>query len=327
MGMLKQTALSVLSSGPVYSALRSKALRHNPTLVLCYHTLGPDTDVMDAWTVVRASDFRQQVAFLRKHFDIVSLDQALDPADPASRPRAVITFDDGDIGLFTHLMPIVEAEALPVTLYIATAQIESGQPYWFDRIMNALQNPIRSTISIDTGGPKTWHVGPETGVARWMVISDILETLKRVPPALRVALTLEILQQAGPVQSRFTPLAPLSADQLRTLAQSPHITIGAHSHCHNLLDQIPLEEAAYSIRTSRRLLQDWTNQPINHFAYPNGNHNPDLHDAVKQAGFASATVLGSKLCDPLRTNPYAIPRVLVGRYDSLARLRLRFIGQ
>ena len=50
MGLLKQTALSILGRGPVYAALRMKALRTNPTLVLCYHTLGPDTEVMDAWT-------------------------------------------------------------------------------------------------------------------------------------------------------------------------------------------------------------------------------------------------------------------------------------
>ncbi len=326
MGVLKQTALSVLSTGPAYTLMRSHALRTNPTLVLCYHTLGSDTEVMDAWTVARARDFQQQIAFLRQYFDIVSLDQALDPAAPASRPRVVITFDDGDVGLFTHLLPIVEAEALPVTLYIATAQIESGQPYWFDRIMNALQNPGVTTIRVEASGPKTWQIGPETGAAKWMVISDILETLKTVAPDLREALTLEILQQAGPSQANVTPLAPLTREQLRELAQSPYVTIGAHSHCHNLLDQIPLDEAAQSIQGSRKLLQKWTEQPINHFAYPNGNHSPALQDAVKQAGFTSATALGSELCDPLQVNPYAIPRVLVGRYDSLTRLRLRFIG-
>lgn len=326
MGLLKQAAVSALSSGPAYAVLRAHALTNNPTLILCYHTLGPDDEVMDAWTVVQTRNFRQQIAVLRRHFDIVSLDQALDPAVPVSRPRVVLTFDDGDVGLFTHLLPIVDAEALPVTLYIATEQIQGGTPYWFDRIMNALQNPGSTTIRIDADGPKTWQIGPETGVARWLVISDILETLKIVSPDLREALTFEILQQAGPSQSEATPLAPLTMDQLRELAQSPHITIGAHSHCHNLLDQIPLEEAAHSIQESRELLQGWTDQPVDHFAYPNGNQTSALQQAVKQAGFTSATALGSKLYDPLQANPYAIPRVLVGRYDSLERLRLRFIG-
>ncbi len=326
MGALKQIALNVLSAGPVYATLRRRALRGNPTLLLCYHTLGPDAEVMDAWTVARASEFRRQIRFLQQHFDIVSLDQALNSTAPVARPRAVLTFDDGDIGLFTHLLPIVEAEALPVTIYIATAQIETGRPYWFDRIMNALQNPGATTISITADGAKSWRVGPETGAERWRVISDILETLKLAPPSTREDLTRDILRQAGPARTEFTPLAPMSPDQVHALAQNPHITIGAHSHCHNLLDQIPLDQAETSMRRSRNLLQHWSGQPVDHFAYPNGNHNAGLQQAAERAGFRTAAALGDTLCTDLRTNPYAIPRVLVGRYDSLARLRLRFIG-
>ena len=326
MRFAKQLALSALAAGPIYAALRAVSLRQHPTLILCYHSLGPDDEVMDAWTVARVSDFCRQIAFLRRHFDIVSLDEALQTSPAPNKPRAVITFDDGDVGLFTHLLPIVEAEALPVTLFIATAQIESGQPYWFDRIMNALQNAGATTLNVDANGPKSWTVGPDTGAARWAVISDILETLKQVQPDQREALTQSILNQAGPNTSKTTSLAPLTHAQLKTLAQNPNVTIGAHSHCHNLLDQIPPEQAEGSIRKSRALLQEWTGQPVDHFAYPNGNHSPTLHKLVQKAGFASATILGQSLCQPAQTNPYALPRVLVGRYDSLARLRLRFIG-
>lgn len=326
MRFVKQLAVSALGAGPIYATLRTLSLRQHPTLILCYHSLGPDDEVMDAWTVARVSEFRRQIEFLRHQFDIVSLDDALQPCPAPNRPRAVITFDDGDVGLFSHLLPIVEAEALPVTLYIATAQIESGQPYWFDHIMNALQNTGATVLTVDANGPKSWTVGPETGAARWAVISDILDTLKQVQPDQRQVLTQSILDQAGPNTSEATQLAPLTRAQLEKLAQNPHVTIGAHSHCHNLLDQIPLEQAEDSIRKSRVLLQDWTGQPVDHFAYPNGNHTPALHKLVQEVGFSSATILGQTLCQPAQTNPYALPRVLVGRYDSLARLRLRFIG-
>ncbi|MEX0279101.1 MAG: polysaccharide deacetylase family protein [Ruegeria sp.] len=306
--------------------LRSVALRGKPTLILCYHTLGPDTEVMDAWTVARVSDFQQQIQVLRQHFEIVSLIDALNPILPVSKPRAVITFDDGERGLFTHLLPIVQDQELPVTVYIATAQVESGQAYWFDRIMNALQNPGVTEIRLDIDGPRHWVVGPETGVSRWMAISDILETLKLVSPSEREELTQSVLLQAGPSKLEATPLAPLTIEQLKSLADSPLVTIGAHSHCHNLLDQISLEQADDSIRHSRALLQKWTGRSVDHFAYPNGNHNPELHRLVKAAGFASATVLGQSLCPQRQDNAFALPRVLVGRYDSLARLRLRFIG-
>ncbi|WP_170480121.1 polysaccharide deacetylase family protein [Ruegeria arenilitoris] len=326
MGILKQTAISVLSGGPVYLALRTYALRKNPTLILCYHTLGPDNEIMDAWTVARASQFRQHIRFLRQHFKIVGLDQALNPEYKEDKPRAVLTFDDGDIGLFTHLLPIIEAKGLPVTLYVATEQIETGKAYWFDRIMNALQAPGETEVTIEFSGRRSWTVGPETGPERWAIISDILETLKQVSPERREELTQSILEQVKTQRTDFTKLEPLSRAQLEELAINPNVVIGCHSHCHNLLDQIPLDQAEESIRKSRSLLQSWTGQSIEHFAYPNGNHSPALHQIVRQAGFTSATILGQTLCQPSQDNVFALPRVLVGRYDSLKRLRLRFIG-
>jgi peptidoglycan/xylan/chitin deacetylase (PgdA/CDA1 family) len=323
--LLKQAALSVLSSRPVYGLLQSRSLRDRRPTILCYHTLGPDDETMDAWTVLRACDFRQQLAFLREHYDIVSLDEALSHPAPTPRAKAVLTFDDGDAGLFNHLLPIIEAEAVPVTVYIATAQIVEGRAYWFDRVMNALQGQECADIDLRHAGLAKWRVGPQTGAARWMVISDILEALKRMPPDRREALAQDVVAQAGPSQRAFTPLKPMTVEQLKILAANPHVTIGAHSHCHNLLDQIPLEEASDSIDRSRKLLQDWTGQPVRHFAYPNGNMNPALQKRLELLGFATGAALTVGQ-DDKTPNAFALPRISIGRYDDIRRFRLRLVG-
>ncbi len=325
MGTFKETSLWVLSSGLPYKILRSRALLGSPTTILCYHTLGSDHDKTDAWTVLRVSDFRRQVEYLRTHYDIVSLDHALSPPRPGERPRAVLTFDDGDVGLFDCLLPIVEAENLPVTIYIATAQIENGQAYWFDRIMNVLQNPGQTIIDLTDDGLKRWSIGPETGNARWLLISDILEALKTVSPSQREILTQKVVLQAGPVRSNCAPLAPLSLSQLQALAANPWVTIGSHSHCHNLLDQIPLDDARESILRSRSLLEIWTRREICHFAYPNGNQNAPLRAAIEQMNFDSATILGMELASGT-ADTFALPRIAIGRYDSLHRFKLRIAG-
>ncbi|MGB7243679.1 MAG: polysaccharide deacetylase family protein [Sulfitobacter sp.] len=324
MGLLKRTVLAGLGWPLPYKALQHRALRGSPLTILCYHTLGPDRGGPDAWTALRVSEFRQQIAFLRKDYDIVSLDQALTPAENNPRPRVVLTFDDGDIGLFTHLLPIVEAEALPVTIYVATRQIETGQPYWFDRIMNALQAPIAMQIDLHAAGLPVWRL-PETGGAlRWQVISDVLERLKAVDPDLREDLTAQVVAQA-PVTQIGPRLGPMSLEQLKTLAACPHVTIGAHSHCHNLLDQIPLAQAQSSAAHSRDLLQKWTGRKVAHFAYPNGNHTAPLRAAMAEIGFTSATVLDMALAQK-GSDSFALSRLAVSRYDPLARFRLRLIG-
>ncbi len=328
--LIRKTALSVLGSAPVYQALQRRALRDNPITILCYHTLGTDHESMDAWTVLRADDFRQHIQFLRSQYDIVSLDQALAGPGNAQRPQVVLTFDDGDIGLHTHLLPILRAETLPVTIYIATAQIEHQQPYWFDRVMNALQNPSGCQIDLRGAGLGLYTVPASTGTpkdpARWQAISDILEHLKTVSPRVRENLSADILRQVGEFTAVTTPLHPLTLDQLKELAANPNVTIGAHSHCHNLLDQIPIAEALDSISHSRQLLRDWTGQGVCHFAYPNGNHNKAVEEIVTQAGFSSATVLDNHLA-PRDANLYALSRLAIGRYDQIARLKLRLVNR
>ena len=321
---LKCLAQRALTVPPVYAALRARALRQDPVTILCYHTLRPDDDPIDSWLALAIGEFRRQIGLLRRDYDIVSLDAALKPSR-GTRPRAVLTFDDGEVGLHRHLLPLVEAEALPVTVYVATRQIETGRPYWFDRVMNALQGPGATRIDMGAAGLGAWTVGPGRGKTRWTQIGPILEALKAAPPADRDVLADAIVAQAGAPAGGFTPLQPMTLPQLKELAARPHVTIGAHSHGHELLDQIPLPEARASIARSRELLQGWTGQPIRHFAYPNGNYTPDLTAVLADLGFASATILEDRLAQadaPAR----ALPRIGVGRYDPLPRFRLRLVG-
>ena len=50
-----------------------------------YHDIGRDDDDIDIWQVVRRRDFLQQVNYLRQHYDIVSLDEALHSTDQVAK--------------------------------------------------------------------------------------------------------------------------------------------------------------------------------------------------------------------------------------------------
>lgn len=168
---LRRAARDALAAWPARAALRAFALRGGPVTVLCYHTLGPDEGGPDAWTVLRTGDFRAHLAILREAYDIVDLDTAL-AAGPgqAGRPRAVLTFDDGETGLHRHLLPLLETERVPATVYIATRQIETGQPYWFDRLMGALQGP--RTVDLRQERLGVWTLPAAPGASRWLVLGS-----------------------------------------------------------------------------------------------------------------------------------------------------------
>jgi peptidoglycan/xylan/chitin deacetylase (PgdA/CDA1 family) len=176
---------------------------------------------------------------------------------------------------------------------------------------------------VDVDGFGRWSLPEENGKARWAVLGEILEALKNEDPEARDALADRI---AGQGTTRPGPaLGPMSMEHLKELAETPGVTIGAHSHGHELLDQIPLQQARKSMARSRELLQDWTGQEVRHFAFPNGNHSQALRDIARELGFVSATVLEERTA-PRGVDPFALPRISVGRYDSRNRVRLRLVG-
>jgi peptidoglycan/xylan/chitin deacetylase (PgdA/CDA1 family) len=321
---LKEAARSVGSSAVFYPWLQRRAGLPGSTIFLTYHTLGQDDD-FDAWTVVRVRDFERQIAYLRKDYDIVSIDDAL--RQPAGdRPRVVLTFDDGHSGWLDHLLPIVEREGLPVTLYTATQHIETGQPYWFDRIMNAAQTTQAVRVDLQAQGVGIHTLGGAVGVAHWRAIGSLLEALKRQPEAARESAARAVeVQMATAPQRRFEPLRPLTVASLQTLVKSPWVTLAAHSHDHRLLDQIDAAQARSSIERSKRKLQAWTGLPVDHFAFPNGNHNASLAACVQALGFKSAATTQHALQRGATQDAFSLPRVFVGRYDGLARFKLSLL--
>jgi peptidoglycan/xylan/chitin deacetylase (PgdA/CDA1 family) len=65
-------------------------------------------------------------------------------------------------------------------------------------------------------------------------------------------------------------------------------TIGNHSHTHPPLLRIPIEAARRDIVDGRKRLQDFFGQPVLGFAYPCGNYNDAVMDAVREAGHVYA---------------------------------------
>lgn len=311
----------------MYGLLRARAHAPGAVPILMYHTLGSDHERLDAWTVLRQADFLAQVRALREHHDIVPLDEALRPA--TGRARAVLTFDDGNASLVTHLLPLLERERLPVTIYVATQHVESGQPYWFDALVMALQPPFHGMVDLTPWGLNRFEVGDPRPARNWLCISAVLEALKTLSPEARRLASAAVLQAVGPSSGTPAidhPLRPLTPAELKQLSASPWVTLGSHTHGHELLDQIPLDEALRSIDASCERLQAWTDRPVRHFAYPNGNSSPALIDALRQRGLFDSAVTTRVARSSARSDRLALPRIGIGRFDSLARFRLSLLA-
>jgi peptidoglycan/xylan/chitin deacetylase (PgdA/CDA1 family) len=332
---VKQALYRVVASEAVLGRLRGRVARAGVT-VFMYHDLGADDAVDDAWQVVRRRDFIDQVDYLRRCYDIVDLDTALARlhgglAAPGghTRPLAVLTFDDGLRGNHAHLLPLLGPLQLPVTVYVATGHVESQQSYWFDRVANALQPGFDGQIDLSAFGLGRFEVRGPAGAQRWSLVQRVLASTKQLDAGRCVDVADRVEAQVRgrmPAGSPSAPaLLPMSLDMVRELAAHPLVTLGVHTHGHELLPLLDTEMARRSVNGARARLQRWTGVQARHFAYPAGRSDAATRALI--AGLGYATAVGTQpgvwtTADDL----LHIPRMSVGRYDNLATFKLNAVG-
>lgn len=106
----------------------------------------------------------------------------------------------------------------------------------------------------------------------------------------------------------------LGPDALQACAQHPLLTIGSHSMTHPLLTRCAPDELEWEVNASRRLLEAFTGKPIEYFAYPAGDYNRPVAEAVRRAGYRAAFAEDSR---GVGLPAYEIPRVGIYAADPL----------
>lgn len=292
-----------------------------------YHEVLPDELDIPSWLVVRRSRFRRQMKYLKRHFRVLSMDDVMDYLVTSAsqkrtrRPPAVITFDDGYAGNFSCALPVLKELQLPFTVYVSTARVASGGRFWHDRIICALITVGHGKLSIPTSiGRLEYSGSARLDTRRWAGIERILTALKTLPPEERESIADQIGSDVQiPALRMMTPV------ELHQLSVERLVTIGNHTHGHELLDQLDPEVATQTILQAQLLLKEWTGQRPTHFAYPNGSYSGDVVGLVERLGMATAVTSNSRpwLAADSR---FEIPRIGIGRFDNLNLFRARMCG-
>jgi len=310
-------------------------VHRDSTVFLMYHGVIRDDQDIDAWTLIPESRFREHMTSLKSSFDCVSIDKALERnRQGGRRPAVVVTFDDGYANNIEVALPILNELEIPATVYVTSRNVVERRLFWHDKILMAAHRSAVRRIDLGTIAEPLGEYSLDGDGERWYEnVSAIWEDVKRVDPHAvddvvdRIVSAFREAEGAEQfdIYDGNRVLAPLTGDQISRLADDPLITIGAHSHCHWLLDRIPLDEAARSIRESKDVLQDLADREIRHFSYPNGNFNSGIAGEVKNAGFVSAVTTrpGFYRGD---TDPYEINRFGVGAWTTTRMLKARLTG-
>ncbi len=294
---IKLTLCRILFYGgfvPLYIKFLKNRLKHFPVVIINYHSFVENLDnAMETVPSVtkRIDDFKKEVKFLKRHFDVVSLDrlaETLSSRQLFNKPTVAITIDDGYRDNFDLLFPILKKEKIPVTIFLAAGFIGTSEKIWVSHVAELfLHTPQKNLVTSGVLGEKNYSL--RSMKEKRFAYDQILQKLKDMNIDQRNH-WLNFLEEQLGKYVRAEPLM-LNWNQVREMVKNG-VSVGAHSCTHPILTSISLEAARQEIGKSKAIIERELGIPIRHFAFPNGrpqDFSEALRQFCKEIGFDSVS--------------------------------------
>ena len=279
------------------------------------------------------AELREGLRAIRERYRIISMDEALDiieGLESAHENAAVITFDDSLHCLLEIAAPIlVELEAT-ATFYVSTDILDSGSYYWWHRLEFAVHHAMHTRCSVRIGEHEVEISARQDDLDEIKValrnysVDEQNDIVARIECELGASLALGT--------HPFPCAEPMRWEDAKRLAQMG-MTIGSHSVSHINMNLLNEDELEREVVVSKRIIEERLGVRCDHFCYPYGEISEAAKDAVRSAGYRSATIVGSQGQERDFSDLYALPRIpmdrkawkapfqVSGQDDVLTRLR------
>jgi peptidoglycan/xylan/chitin deacetylase (PgdA/CDA1 family) len=208
-------------------------------IVLNWHQVSPafDPELHHKYTWTPLAAFETAVDHLSSRFQIVALHEAITRISRGHLrgPCAALTFDDGDVTIPEHVVPVLRGRGVPAMFFINTAYLDGQRSYWF---------PILSYLS-----------GREDIRRRAGVTDELMGQALN----LRQTRDPRVYNDVRERVERLAPLVPnltsrlVSEDWLETL-DGDQFAIGAHGHEHQRFSMMPPEWQRKDLSENLRIL-------------------------------------------------------------------------
>lgn len=211
----------------------------------------------------------------------------INKVQPSNR-IAFISFDDGwETNL--ALLPIVEKYQVPITIFVATGPVASGN-FWWEYAQKVYG-----------------HKG--------------VERMKKLPynqfkEEMTVLLNSQRMERSA-----------INEMELHKLMRHPLVSIQSHTVTHPILtncDDITLE---WELAESRKYIEKFSSnnkKEVIAISYPNGNFGVREVTAVKNAGYKIAFTTEPKQVDVKNIDIYLVPRIAIntygGKYENISKI-------
>jgi peptidoglycan/xylan/chitin deacetylase (PgdA/CDA1 family) len=268
----------------LYHRLRN---RHALTVIMFHRVLDPADPrwaSADPDYTLDAGLFADCLAFFRRHYSVVGIDQVLaaqrDGTALPARPL-LITFDDGWADNHDHALPRLRAAGLPALLFTVADAVGRSQPFFQEQLVGALRQG-RIAVADLLAALRTAGIVLDTAPA------EGLDGLRRVIATLEQLDAATLARVLGPLRERLDDglRHMLSQDELRALATG-EVAIGVHGKTHAPLTRATALDA--ELAGAREQVGAALAAPApTTMSYPHGRYDAAIAERTFASGYALA---------------------------------------
>ena len=213
--------------------------------------------------------FKEQIQYLKKHFEIISLDEAvlLAKGNKSLEKKMVITFDDGFKENHSIIAPILVDEKVTATFYLISNCINNKSLMWRNKLL-VLHNIMPNKGKGLTDQFKLKYRIPELRSNEDLLLwSDRVWEMNKKDEYSDYLWKLSGLPDLNEYLS--TKLPYLTSNEIREMVNSG-FGFGSHSMTHPVFSKLNYDEFKAEITDSIKVIKEITQKDINSFTYPFG---------------------------------------------------------
>lgn len=285
----------------IFSYYRKK---QKSPMVLFWHDVADGASKAVEGESFPVSIFRSQVLYLKKHYDIISIEEYYKRYQnhAFTNNEVVITFDDGYRNNLLVAAPILKEYGIPFTVFVSANNVDLQKRFYISIPRLVIIGAKLNVVDIPM---MPYHKICRTDTERVNCANEIEYTIKYYSHEKAISVSDYLISLIG--KDRFAELCKeypngdlLTWTDIKLLASEYDCTIGSHclDHCicHESQDKDLVRE---QIVCSKRMIEENTGLKCKFFAYPNGDYSEYSNEIVAskyKMGFSTnrTPVYGSK---------------------------------
>ena len=231
----------------------------------------------------------------------------------------------------TEAWPSLKRHAIPAVVFLPVQYIGTGTMFWQEEMGALLLGVWQRVREAPALAAQAGEIMNAVGVARMLdadegtardTAHELVRSCKR--RGADIVPILAALRELHGGRPLLAVDAFMNWTQVREMAAAG-VAFGGHGVTHRLLPSVPEAELRHEVGSPRRIISDHLGHETTSFAYPNGDWNQAVADAVRDEGYAGAVAFSTDEGQVDPAHRYSVRRI--NMHESATRSPALFLAR